>query len=452
MFKKIYKFLTSLRFTITLICLLGLVFIIGLWIPQKDLLRTIYVEWKQNSPTLVSFLDFFQLTSIYTSWVTLTLWFFFFINLSLVVWQRLPLIKKRIELTPERIADPETVAGYSFKNSYPLTDDQDGASLRKSLAGKGFALIGDENGWYGVKNRYSPIAFALFHLSFFLILLGGVISVYSQFIGYVDLAQNEPFTGELAQYNQKLTPRMPKIGSIPDVSFTIQSIVPRVVGNTPTGISVKLIDRDGQQHEVDINQPYTARNTSFVFKHLGVSPLFVLKDAAGKEVGGAYIKLDVVKGKQDTFRLGDFVFIASFYPDYELKDGKPATKTMEFNNPTFVITVQQQGKKIAEGTVPKNGAMEFAGYRLEMKDMPFWVRLYVIKQYGLSLVYAGYAMASIAVIWRLVFFRREMVGAVRTRDDKRYLLVACRSEYYKSLAEDEFTKIFNQILGLKAEG
>ena len=95
--------------------------------------------------------------------------------------------------------------------------------------------------------------------------------------------------------------------------------------------------------------------------------------------------------KPDNFALGGFTFTATFYPDYVLEDGKRATRSMEFNNPVFFISVGQDGKNIGEGLVPKNGSLEFAGYRLEMRDMPFWVRFYVVKQRGLSILYAGFA-------------------------------------------------------------
>jgi hypothetical protein len=298
-----------------------------------------------------------------------------------------------------------------------------------------------------MKNRYSPIAFALFHISFFFILLGGMISIYTQFIGYVDLAQGETFQGELAQYNRSPRPTLPKIGGIPKAMFMVESITPRVVRNTPTGISVKLIDAGGKSHEVGINSPYVVDNTSFVFKHLGMSPLFVLKDSSGRDLEGAFFKLDVLQGRQDRFALAGFEFTTRFYPDYFLENGVPVTRSQEFNNPTFTIQVERDGKKIAEGTVPKNGVLEFAGYRLEMREMPFWVRFYVIKERGLSILYAGFALATFAVIWRLLFFRREIVGEVREEDGTPHLFIAARAEYYKSLAEDEFAKLFSGIVG-----
>lgn len=439
--------MSSLRFTILLICMLGLMFIVGLWVPQQRLLRTIYLEWQRSSPGLVSFLDTFGLTNVYASPITITLWLLFFLNLSLVLWQRWPLVKNRIKISDANITDPVTSGGFPFRNSYPLPPGLDGDKIIQLLRKSRYTVIGDSAGFYGVKNRLAPIAFMLFHLSFFLVLLGGLISVYTEFIGYVDLAQGEYFQGELARYNSRPSAKLPEFGSIPNVSFTIRSIEPRVVRNTVTGISIKLADAGGKVHEVGINTPYNTDNSSFVFKHLGVAPLFVLMDQSGKEIHGAYFKLDVVKGRQDTFRIGDFIFTADFFTDYELKDGAHTSKSMEFANPVFVISVERDGRKFAEAAVPKNGAMTFAGYRLEMRDMPFWVRFYVVKQRGLSILYAGFALATIGVIWRLLFYKREISGAVRDIDGERCLVIAGRSEYYKSLAEDEFNKLFAGIVG-----
>ena len=408
-------------------------------------MKTIYLEWQRKSPTLVAVLDAIGLTTIYTSPITITLWVLFFLNLSLVLWQRWPIIKNRITLSESRISDPEHAGGYPFRSSYPLPDDLDGETIVGRLRNHRYTILGDATGFYGVRNRLAPLAFMLFHLSFFLVLLGGLISVYTEFIGYLDLAQGESFKGELSRYNASPQPKMPKIGSPPRASFTVKSIVPRVVHNTPTGISVLLVDESGTTHEVDINRPYSTEHSSFVFKHLGVSPLFVLKDASGQETGGAYIKLDVLQRKPDRFALGEFTYTATFYPDYVLEEGKRATRSMEFNNPVFFIAVERDGKKIAEGLVPKNGALEFAGYRLEMREMPFWVRFYVVKQRGVSILYAGFALATIGVIWRLLFYRREIIGAVREQNGVRCLVVAGRSEYYKSLAEDEFVKLFSAV-------
>jgi len=449
MFKKIIKYLSSIRFTITLISLLGIIFLLGIWIPQKRLVQELYFGWRESSPRLVAILDALHLTSIHSSPITLALWFFFFVNLALVMWQRIPLIRKRIEISESRITDPVAGPGYFFKGSYELPQGSEASGIMERLKERGFALVGTADGFYAVKNRLSPVAFAFFHLSFFFILLGGVIGAYTTFIGYVDLAQGEAFQGELERYSRSPMPLMPKIGGIPRVSFVVESITPEVVGNTPTGIDIRIVDSHGGKHEAGINDPYVTDNTSFVFKNLGLAPLIVLKDPTGRELDGAYEKLDVATGKQDRFAMGGFDFKARFYPNYAVVNGKASTRNQEFKNPVFTLAIEKNGQKIAEGVLPKNGTLGFAGYTMEMREMPYWVRFYVIRERGLGLVYTGFAIASIAVIWRLIFFRREIVGAVREENGRRRLVVAARSEYYKKLAEDEFTKLFSDVLNTR---
>lgn len=451
MANKLVKFLSSLKFTIVLICLLGVMFIIGVWIPQIHLVKDIYLQWYRNNPQLVEFLDFFGLTTIYTSPITVTLWVLFFLNLALVLWQRMPVVKHRIALSEAKITDPERSPGYPYKASFPLPAGLDGAGLLAQLRKRRFTVLGGPSGFYAVKNRLSPVAFMLFHISFYLVLLGGLLSVYTQFIGYLDLAQGESFRGELASYNAKPAVVMPHFGSEPHASFTVASIEPHVVGNTPTSINVRLLDADRDEHVVGINRPYTTNATSFVFKHLGMAPHFVVRNAAGQMVDEALVKLDVLRLRPDTFQLGGYNYTATFYPDFTMAEGKRATRTMEFNNPTFFIVAERDGRKVAEGVVPKNGVLELGGNRLEMKELRYWVRFYVITQRGLPILYLGFAIACIGVIWRMIFYKRELVGAVREGAQGGVLVVAGRSEYYKSLAEDEFDKLFNKITGAKGE-
>ncbi|HJV66367.1 MAG TPA: cytochrome c biogenesis protein ResB [Geomonas sp.] len=451
MFKKLVKFLSSLKFTIVLICLLGVIFAVGLWIPQIHLVKDIYLQWYRNDPKLVEFLDTFGLTTIYTSPITVTLWVLFFLNLALVLWQRMPVVKHRIALSDAKITDPDQSPGYPFKASYPVPDAIGDEELLARLRKQRYTVLGNASSFYGVKNRLSPVAFILFHISFYLVLLGGLISVYTQFVGYLDLAEGESFHGELARYNTKPAVSMPAFGSPPKTAFTVTGITPHVVGNTPTGIDVKLVNDDKSVHVVGINTPYSDGATSFVFKHLGMAPHFVLKNAAGQQVDEVLVKLDVLRRLPDKFKLGGYEYTATFYPDFTLSDGKRATKSMEFNNPTFFIVVEKDGKKVGEGLVPKNGVLEFAGNKLEMRDLRYWARFYVITQRGLPILYLGFAVACIGVIWRMIFYKRELVGSVRTTTEGRRLVVAGRSEYYKSLAEDEFNKLFGKITGAKIE-
>jgi hypothetical protein len=442
---KIIKYLSSLRFTMLLISLLAVMILLGLWIPQQRLVsQEIYSQWKFNSPKLLGALESLGFTSIYASPAMLTLWVLFFINLALVMWQRLPLIKKRISLPEGRPGDPETAPGYPFRAFYHLPKNMDGSALIALLRKSGYAVTVDGEGFCGVKNRLSPIAFGLFHISFFFILLGGMISIYTRFAGVLDLAAGESFQGEVARYNA--SPQLPKIGTPPRVSFTVKSINPMLVNGMPTGLKVRMVDDRGAEHEADVNRPYKADNSSFIVDNVGPAPLFVVRDRSGKEIDGAYTKLNVMGGKEDVFSLAGFHFRAKFFPDYFINNGVPASRSREFKNPVFIITAEQQGKVLTKGTVSKDGVLAFADYQLVLKDLPYWVRFSVYKERGLSIIYAGFAIASLAVIWRFLFYRREIIGVVKKEDSGALLVVAGRSELYKALAKDEFTDFFDKLL------
>jgi cytochrome c biogenesis protein ResB len=254
MTNKAIKSLASLRFTLLLISLLGVMFLLGLWIPQKSIVPwPLYSQWKLHHPALVGVFEALEFTAIYTSPLMLALWAFFFVNLSLVMWQRLPLLKKRIALPEIRQYDPSTAPGYPFHATFNLPGDMSGEEVIAFLRARRYSIIGDGDGFYGVKNRLSPLAFWLFHLSFFLIMLGGVASVYTKFAGVLELAQGEPFQGKLEQYVP--TPQMPKIGAPPNAAFTVTSIVPQLTNGMPTGLRVRLVDDRGETHEADVNRP-----------------------------------------------------------------------------------------------------------------------------------------------------------------------------------------------------
>src|SRR6185369_17656216 len=215
--------------------------------------QAMYAQWQQGSPKLVATLKALGFLSIYTSPIMLILWGLFFLNLSLVMWQRLPLLKKRISLSETRITDPAFASGYPFSSSYMLPAQLDGEAVIGYLRKHRYKVLGDESGFYAVKNRLSPIAFGLFHLSFFLILLGGLTSVYTKFVGVIELAEGESFQGNIAQYVP--TPSLAKLGAPPKVSFTVKSIEPLTVNGTPTGLKVRLLDARGQALLADVNRP-----------------------------------------------------------------------------------------------------------------------------------------------------------------------------------------------------
>jgi len=444
MIRTVWRILSSIRLTLFLILSLVCVFLLGLWIPQKSVLqRDLYLQWQAQAPAAVAVLDALELTSIYRSPITLTLWGLFFLNLSLVMGQRIPVVRSRIALRADRLDDPEAAAGFPQQMQVPLPPDRGIDQVAQAVEQAGYTVLRARDRFVAVKNRLSPVANLVFHFSFFLVLLGGVISVYTRFAGTVDLAEGEAFRGDLTQYHAY--PHLPQVGAPPQAQFVVERIEPEVTEGTQTGLRITLSDSGGARQIVDINRPYRTDNTSFVIRSLGVAPLIVLSDRQRRELDGAYVKLNVLNGKPDGFTMAGLEFIATFYPDHIERYGVDGTQSEEIRNPAFLLEMRKDGRLLARRVFKVGETGPIGDYRLEIREMPYWVRFYVVKERGLAILYTGFAAATTALIWRLLFYRREIIGIVRQEDGSAVLHLAGRAEFYRVLFADELQDLADAI-------
>ncbi len=435
---RVTTYLGSLRCTLHLTISLVAIFLAGFFVPQKSIIgRELYRQWEASSPLLFRFADSLRLTDIYAAPYTVIIWCCFFLNLTLVMQQRVPLVLKKINRSDDSSIDPYR-SYFQWRRVIPISE---GTELRVPLllTAAGYRFRGTPAQFSAVKNRLSPLATILFHLSFFLILFGGVLIFYTRFSGFVDLSEGESFQGETGRYNA--SPRLPRLGLPAAPRFTVESVRPEVVADVATDIKVALRDSTGKSHLLEINRPYKEGHTSVLFNDLGIAPLFVMEDGAGKELDGAYVKLKVLKGQEDSFTMMGYRVAARYFPDHVVENGEDRSRSEEFRNPAFHLTVYKNKVRLAANTIHPGEALAFDGMRLIFRQQSFWVRFLVVKEYGLEFVYAGFALASIALIWRLIFFRREIVGIIEETDNERLLVLAARAEFYSNLSRDEFDRI-----------
>ncbi len=441
MLRPFIRFLGSLRLTIFLIVALGSIFLLGLWIPQKGVIEyEEYLQWKRNLPTLVATVEALGLMEIYRAPLTLTLWGLFFVNLSLVMWQRLPVVRRRLAL-PDPLPDP-CGGGFTWTGRLELPRDWDLGRLFDALRRAGYACHGTAERFYGIRNRRSPAASLLFHLSFFLLLLGGLISVYTRFVGIVDLAEGETFSGELDRYTGK--PSLPRLGGPPQMRVTIRKVTPLIEAHTPTGLRVNLEDGEGRLHTLDINSPFREGIVSLVVKDLGLAPLFILRDRSGRELDGAFVKLNILRGKEDGFRMGGREFRLRFFPDHELVNGEDTTRSEEFRNPVLaILTVDGDRRTVTRMPYASGARVPLADGELVLARQSFWVRFTVVSERGVYLVYCGFLLACAGLLWRLGFYRREIAGSILPGEagGAALLQLAFRSEFYRALGEEEFSSL-----------
>lgn len=450
MFDYILKTLRSLKLTIFLVICLASIFLLGVIIPQKGLLgRDLYLQWKQRNLGLVSFLEAIKFTDIYISPITITFWVLFFLNLILIMSNRIPFIWRRCF----KEGLPANIDSVKSSKHYEIIDGIDINNIKAILKKKGYKVFDKDNAFWAVKNRFSPLATILFHVSFFLLLMGGVISFYTQFKANVELAVGETFEGRY------LWIKKPKIGGIPSTNFTVEDIRPTYYKKTvPVNLDVVLNTKNGRK-VIGINKPYKEGPLSFVIQGIDIAPLFIIKDSEGNEIDGAYVKLKALGGQKDHFAMAGYEFRTVFYTDYsaglkektgEMADVPQVLKQLpealsqprqpkEVIDPALSISVFKDGKSISTKTIKLGESIELDGHSLQFAGLNYWAKFYVVKEYGLGIIYTGFTLMILALIIRFLFFRRDIKGIIKENS----LHIGGKGEFFVSIFEEEFKRLLD---------
>ncbi len=438
--KRVLDRLSSLRLTLALLLALAGLFLAGLFIPQKWVLqRELYEAWRAGSPTLVAALEALGLTDVYRSPIAWILWGAFFVNLAVVMGRRVPGTLRRIRLGGG-IPDP---AGPGFTSRTELPFDAERLpEVRAFFEARGCDVEEEGGRVRAVKNRFAPLATLAFHLSFFVIAGGATLSVVTRFTGEVDLGQGEFFSGALEQYARK--PTLPRFGEPPSARFLVESIEPEVEGSVPTAVRIRVRDERGILRTFEVNDPYEAGGAAFVFKNLGVAPLFVVTDAEGRERFAGFMRLNVLQGRTDRFTLLGQSFTAQLFPDYVRDADGEGTRSQEMRDPVLRLTVESASGRSLSRALRPGETMPLGPYAVAFVDWRFWVKLYVRSERGLGALWFGFALGSAAVAWRLFRYRREYVIAGVEGGEPR-LAAGARAEYYRALFADEAEATFRAL-------
>lgn len=428
---KLLKLLKSFRLTIFIIIALVIVFSLGVVIPQERLLgKGEYLAWKMRQPYLVQILESIGLTDIYNSTFTVILWIIFFLNLFFVMGSRIPLILRKVfkgSVSQEEI----------FQGSASRLEDISIDNLLDTLLKRGYRVHRWDGRFYAIKNRYSPLMTILFHMSFVVLLAGGLMTFYTSFRAYADVAEGETFTGEYRII------RGPLKGDIPGVTFTVLSVKPSYYkGIVPTGLEVKILI-NGKERLIEINRPYKRDGLSFLIKKIDVAPLFILKDDKGKEVDGAYVKLNVLQGARDSFEMGDYRFRVYFFTDYDdrfsltrrrdesvLQAGPLSSgpiKTLEIKKPAFEISVFKASRLLNKEIIKPGEAIRFDNKSLIFADLRYWVRFYVVGERGIIFIVTGSVLLILSLAVRFLFPRKEISGF----EDVHGIYIFTRSDFFR---------------------
>jgi cytochrome c biogenesis protein ResB len=431
--KKTLAFFSSLKLTVFVVIILTALFIAGFFIPQKMILTPAeYMAWKMLKPELVGLLEAIGFTRIYKAPVTLFFFGLFFINLTVVFSRRVPVILRKTALPDASKVKKElflerTSHVISFKGG-----EEAFQSVLDRIRDKGYTVLREGERFAAVRNRYAPLTTLFFHLSFFLFLIGALTAFYTKFSGKLVLGEGEVFNGNLVQYASY---SLAKIGEHPEVSFKVSDIRPKTEEERATALFVDVFLENGEKRTININQPLKVGDTSFVIKNLGVAPLFIIFDSDLNEIDGAYVKLNVLEGAMDDFKMGGYQFFVRFFPDYKRRES--IVDIALITDPAFDIMAKKDRMLVYDGIIRRGETATLNGQSVSFKDVPYWVEFLVVKERGVYLIYSGFVIGIAALTIRFSFPRREVKGIMYSGS----IYVKGRSEFYQLQFSEDLRRI-----------
>ena len=457
--RRTLRLFRSVKLSASIIITLILLYFLGLIIPQKALFDSHehYRRWVDEH-MLNRFLDAINFTDIYLSPLTLLLLAVFFVNLLVVISGRVPIVMKKTYLVGAAAAfGAEDIRGTSGEKAVlfdmPLEDAWQ--SARKYFKKQRWRVI-DGRGTYSflaVKNRFSPIGFLLFHISFLLCLAGGLAINYTRFSGNLVLTEGQGFDGDMRQFRViHKEPRFFK--TFPPLALYLQEVRPRYEKDTPTDLAVILkvfYGGETRVEEMKVNEPLQKGPFSILLQDLGVSPLFEVLGPSGQVIDAAYVSLNVLKGTSDTFRFSTdrrYVFHVSFYPDYTRESGIEKTRSLELKNPAVHLFVEKNGLPVYEGTLKSGEYADIEPFKLRFSDVRYWADFQLVREYGKFPLVTGFLFAASGLIMKLVFYQKRIRVVLQEQDGKSLLSMDGKSEQFPHAFSEEMEKVFSELSAL----
>ncbi|MGD9589579.1 MAG: cytochrome c biogenesis protein ResB [Pyrinomonadaceae bacterium] len=380
-FDRILNFLSSVRLGIVLLCILVTLSMIGMLIIQQNVqgFDTYFASLTPAERLVFGSLGLFD---IYHSWYYNLLLLILSLNIILASIDRFPRMweeyfsKPKLASTRERLLDLSQNAVFTSRGE---SDSEITDKIRQVFAANGLtartsereavSYATDEHGqkdfnsvvrsnetWvFGESGRINRLGAYIVHVALLTLFLGHFVALRTGFDADVrmipgdatdkiqmiqfDMDKKEkfdvqlPFTMTCTDIQQKL---IDPAGSI-DVTNTLDWRTQLKVDDPEYGTIVA---------DVSMNKPFTYRGYRFFqAQTIPIGNARNIKLEVTPQSGGSPIALDIPRMGSATLPDGTLVEYDQFLPDFTFNaEGKPDTRTGEYNNPVAVLNVTPPGE------------------------------------------------------------------------------------------------------------
>ena len=427
--------MTSLKTTIVLLAVLSVLLLLNVALPQEYLLgeETFASKVAEAGPVFRFILVTLGLGRMPVSPVFLSVLGLFFLNLAVVIGGRIGPTLRRVRWKQRSEPGLRAWTGMEESLGAPLPAGWSQEHASTTLKGFGYHVsrAGGKTVW-GVRHRTAALGFLAFHLSFFLICAGGAMLYYSRFVGSVVLVEGQEFSG---QYRQVV--RKPPLFHAPDLRFSLQKVLPLYEHGSPLQLgAVFLFPEQGAtvRREAWINRPAVSGTATLLVHRAGLAPVFWLQDDDGFTLDRVSVVADTLGRRPTSAPIGGGTVLLEIDP---LESGAEFPALLSLPETGLRIRITSDGIERFYGLLRPGEAASWKGGRLVLEEIRYWVSLQVIAERGGGLLVAGFVLGIAGLVWRLLWYRRE----VALSWDDHELRITGRGEYFSQRFHEELKSI-----------
>ncbi len=483
---RILDFLSSVRFGVVLLCILVLLSLVGMLVVQQNV-NSFDSYFASRTPAEKYVYGTLGIFDIYHSWYFNFLLLVLSLNIILASIDRFPgawsyvrapkltatrgwLLRQKQSAILHSTADEKQLAE-QIKNTFEangfsakITEDSDISYGTDASGKKDFSELVNKRRLYvfGESGRWNRLGAYVVHVFLLTLFLGHFTALQTGFDADVQMIPSEKTSEiQLIQFNLDKQERF-AVG----LPFTI----------TCTDIEQNLIDPNGSIEidntidwhtrikiddpqygetvaDVSLNRPFEYRGYRFFqASAITVGSARTMTLELTPQNGGEPVRVDLARNGAANLPDGTKVEYEGFFPDFVLNQGKPDTRSADFNNPAAVVNVTspsgEQKRAYAFGNkMPDNipiGA-PVAGYKWRLKDFQKspYAHVLSIKYDPFNAAFIAWYIGGFGLIGALIFvffFSHKRVWALIDDENNEVVLGGDANRNDQGL-QDKFEKL-----------
>lgn len=420
---RLWSLLVSLRTTAVLLVVLSALLVLRVALPQAAD-GDAYVRAVRGSASARFLLETMGLGSVATSPPFLAALAAFFANLAAVLTDRTGATLRRLRAAPPTEAQVAALlAAPSAKELAGVTVSAEAAAdLLRRLGYRVRQTAGGAT--WGVKHALALLGFPVFHASFFLLAAGGALLYLTRDVGTLVVTE-----GIEASSGDATVVRRAPLGAPPPFRLALDRVDVGLEDGRPVGLRAAF-RLDGAATESRVNHPAERGALAVLVERCGIAPVLWLTDPRGFTVDRVLVPAANPAGVATRVELGSGGVEVAVEP---IPVGLDFPERAGLGRVGVPLRVFRGGAKVFEGRTRPGEGIAVGDHLLRVQEVRYWAGFRLVNERGGGLLMAGFALSVIGIVWRMAFFRREVVVASTPAGTR----IGGRGEFYPSRVHEE---------------